>query len=181
MQRRLAVGAIFIVIAGLMLLFYNGLGKDMRKLPSPLVGKMAPDFSLPDLLNPEETFTKDELLGQVTLVNVWASWCRTCRAERPYLTELAKTGVPIYSFNYRDTREEAIRYLNLTGNPFRKIGFDPNAVAGLEWGVYATPETYLIDVTGRIRYKHIGPLHPEIIRNQVLPMIKQLEAEANNG
>src|SRR5690554_2277773 len=179
MRRKAGIWAIFGVVAALLALLYVGLGMDSRKLPSPLVGKEAPEFSLSVLDKPKEFFSKQDLLGKVTVVNVWASWCRTCRAERPYLVELARSGVPIYAFNYRDNRQDALYYLQAAGNPFIKIGFDPDAEAGMDWGVYATPETYILDVTGRIRYKHIGPLNPQVIRKEVLPLLAKLNEEKN--
>lgn len=177
MKKKTGLWVLFVVVAGVLGLLYVGLGLDSRKLPSPLVGKEAPDFSLSLLEDPEQLFTREDLLGQVTLVNVWASWCSTCRAERPYLMELARNGVAIYAFNYRDERVQALHYLQAAGNPFRKIGYDPDADAGMDWGVYATPETYIVDAVGRIRYKHIGPLNPRVIREEVLPILAQLEQE----
>lgn len=177
MKRKAGVWAIFTVVAAFLGLLYVGLGLDSRKLPSPLVGKDAPEFSLPVLDNPTETFTKADLLGKVSIVNVWASWCVTCRAERPYLVDLARTGVPIYAFNFKDNRQDALYYLQAAGNPFVKIGFDPDAEAGIDWGVYATPETYVLDANGVIRYKHIGPLNPQVIRQEVLPLLAKLNDE----
>ncbi len=175
MLRRIAFPLVgVLVILGLL---YVGLGIDSRALPSPLVGKPAPAFQLESFYDPEEIVTEADFIGEVALVNVWASWCSSCRSEKPYLMELARQGVTIHGFNYRDTRADARRYLSAEMNPYDKIAFDPNGEAGMEWGVYATPETYVLDAGGTIRYKHIGPLTPRIIREEVLPLIEKLEAE----
>lgn len=182
MRGKVGVWAIFAVVTALLGLLYIGLGLDSRKLPSPLVGKLAPDFELEVLQDPSQTFSRAELLGQVAIVNVWASWCTTCRAERPYLVDLGRrSGVPIYAFNFKDNRADALNYLKAAGNPYVKIGFDPDAEAGIEWGVYATPETYILDAKGIIRYKHIGPLHPQIIKQEILPLLDILKNEARGS
>lgn len=153
-----------------------GLNLNSRELPSPLVGKPAPAFTLTALEDPERVLTEKDFTGEVALVNVWATWCSTCRAEKPLLMELAKAGIPIYAINYRDEREVALRYLEISDDPYRTIAFDPEGDAGMEWGVYATPETYLLDADGVIRYKRTGPLSRELIRDVVLPLIDKLRA-----
>jgi cytochrome c biogenesis protein CcmG, thiol:disulfide interchange protein DsbE len=166
-----------VAILALLGLFYVGLGMDSRALPSPLVGKPAPAFQLESFFDPDVIITEADFIGETALVNVWASWCSTCLAEKPYLMELARQGIKIHSFNYRDTRENARRYLSVDMNPYDKIAFDPDGEAGMEWGVYATPETYLLDPQGTIRYKRIGPLNPKLIREEILPLIAKIEAE----
>ncbi|WP_163557807.1 DsbE family thiol:disulfide interchange protein [Halomonas sp. NO4] len=158
-----------------------GLGLNSRELPSPLVGQPAPAFTLTALEDPERVLTEADFIGEVALVNVWATWCSTCRAEKPLLMELAGRGIPIHGINYRDERAAARRYLAISDNPYRTIAFDPEGDAGLEWGVYATPETYLLDAKGVIRYKRTGPLSRELIRDEVLPLIDELRAEQREG
>ncbi len=158
-------------------LFYVGLGTDTEELPSPLVDEPAPAFELPSLEEPETTLTEEDFTGEVAVVNVWASWCQPCQQELPYLQEIAKQDIPVYGFNYRDSRQDAQRFLKAFGNPYDKIAFDPEAEAGMEWGVYATPETYVLDAQGIIRHKHIGPINAEVLREDLLPLIEKLKAE----
>ncbi len=159
---------------GLLLL---GLGLNSRDLPSPLVGQPAPAFMLESLEDPEVMLTEQDFIGEVALVNVWATWCSTCRAEKPLLMELARGGIPIHAFNYRDERGAALRYLEMTDSPYRTIAYDPAGDAGIDWGVYATPETYVLDAEGVIRYKRIGPLSRQLLLDEVLPLIEKLRAE----
>ncbi|MFB9147771.1 DsbE family thiol:disulfide interchange protein [Halomonas alkalicola] len=161
-------------LLGLLLL---GLGLNSRDLPSPLVGKPAPAFTLEALEDPEVLLTEQDFIGEVALVNVWATWCSTCRAEKPLLMELARGGIPIHAFNYRDERDAALRYLEMTDSPYRTIAYDPAGDAGIDWGVYATPETYVLDAEGIIRYKRIGPLSRQLLLDEVLPLIEKLRAE----
>ncbi len=176
MVKRIALP--LIVVLGILGLFYVGLGLDSRELPSPLVGKPAPPFEVPSLDDPDTMVTEQDFVGGPTLVNVWASWCSGCRAEKPYLIQLANRGVTIHGINYRDTREDASNYLRQSGNPYHTIAFDPKGDVGMDWGVYATPETYVLDAAGTIRHKHIGPLNPEVIREDILPLVARLEEEA---
>ena len=164
----------FFALVGLL---FVGLSLDPRALPSPLVGKEAPDFDLPELHNPEVRFARDDMLGKPALFNVWASWCVTCRQEHPMLAELRRAGVPVYGLNYKDTRSDALRFLARYGDPYSAIGFDESGMVGIDYGVYATPETFLIDRNGMIRFKHIGMITPEIIETRILPLFRQLEAE----
>lgn len=161
-------------LLGLLLL---GLGLNSRDLPSPLVGKPAPAFTLEALEDPEVLLTEQDFIGEVALVNVWATWCSTCRAEKPLLMELARGGIPIHAFNYRDERDAALRYLEMTDSPYRTIAYDPAGDAGIDWGVYATPETYVLDAEGIIRYKRIGPLSRQLLLDEVLPLVEKLRAE----
>ncbi|WP_416138541.1 DsbE family thiol:disulfide interchange protein [Halomonas sp. HK25] len=163
-----------VALLGLLLL---GLGHNSRDLPSPLVGQHAPAFALEALEDPEVTLTEQDFIGEVALVNVWATWCSTCRAEKPLLMELARGGIPIHAFNYRDERDAALRYLEMTESPYRTIAYDPAGDAGIDWGVYATPETYVLDAQGIIRYKRIGPLSRQLLLDEVLPLVEKLRAE----
>ncbi|MFO7647802.1 DsbE family thiol:disulfide interchange protein [Halomonas sp. 3H] len=166
-----------VAVTALLGLLLLGLGLNSRDLPSPLVGKPAPAFALEALEDPQTILTEQDFIGEVALVNVWATWCSTCRAEKPLLMELARAGIPIHAFNYRDEREAALRYLAMTESPYRTIAYDPAGDAGIDWGVYATPETYVLDAEGVIRYKRIGPLSRQLLLDEVLPLIEKLRAE----
>ena len=139
---------IFILLA---ILLYKGLSLDPREIPSPLIGKPAPEFTLPQLQKPDARFSKQTLLGKVTLVNAWASWCVSCRSEHHLLMALAKDGVQIYGINYKDTSEDALGYLSQLGNPYVMNGHDLNGRVGIDWGIIATPESFLVDKKGVIR------------------------------
>lgn len=166
---------LFLAMAALL---YRGLGIDPHFVPSPLVGKAAPTFSLPQLENPQATVSNADFQGQVSLLNVWATWCVSCRAEHPVLMQLAATGaVPIYGLNYKDERPLAMRWLEQFGDPYRANAFDADGRVGIDWGVYGTPETFLIDKRGVIRRKFTGPLTREIVQREVLPLVQQLKAE----
>jgi cytochrome c biogenesis protein CcmG, thiol:disulfide interchange protein DsbE len=165
----------FFALVGLL---WVGLSLDPRALPSPLIGREAPSFDLPELRDPETRFTSAEMLGKPALFNVWASWCVTCRQEHPMLAELRRSGVPVYGLNYKDTRSDALRFLARFGDPYDAIGFDESGMVGIDWGVYATPETFLMDRHGMIRFKHIGMITPDIIEQKILPLYRQLEMES---
>jgi cytochrome c biogenesis protein CcmG/thiol:disulfide interchange protein DsbE len=142
------------------------------------MGKPTPQFSLPRLDNPEKTFSPKEMLGQVWLFNVWASWCVACRDEHPLLLELSKSGlVPIYGMDYKDTRDEAQKWLNRGGDPYVVSVMDMNGRVGIDYGVYGVPETYVIDKTGVIVYKQIGPVTDDVLRTAILPLVKKLQAQ----
>lgn len=175
MIKRIAIPTVLAI--GILGLFYVGLKTEDSGLPSPLVGEPAPEFQLESLRDPSKTLTEQDFTGEVALVNVWASWCNSCRTEHKYWRELAQQGIPIHAINYRDNRTNARRYLDRFGDPFDKIAYDPEAEAGIDWGVYATPETYVLDADGVIRYKHIGPVNQEVIREEIRPLIEELEAE----
>jgi cytochrome c biogenesis protein CcmG/thiol:disulfide interchange protein DsbE len=154
-----------------------GLGLNPRQVPSPLIDRPAPAFDLPQLHATDKRISPEALRGQVWLLNVWASWCVSCRQEHPVLFDLAKSGVvPIYGLNYKDQREEALRWLQQWGDPYKLSIMDPKGVTGIDYGVYGVPETYVIDKAGVIRYKQIGPLTPEILRDTILPLVKKLNA-----
>ena len=168
--------AIFIVLVAFLGI---GLTLNPREVPSPLVGKPAPAFELPQLADPAKTFSPSEMRGKVWMLNVWASWCVSCRAEHKTLAALAQSGiVPVYGLNYKDTREDGLGYLRKLGDPYRTIAFDPQGRVGIDYGVYGTPETYVIDKQGVIRYKQIGPLTQDIIKEKVIPLVAQLSRES---
>lgn len=167
--------AIFLALAiGLAL----GLTRDPGKIPSALIDKPVPEFSLPPVEGREQGLTSDDLRnGEVSLVNVFASWCGPCRIEHPLLMRLAEEGVvPIYGINYKDRPEDARRWLDQMGDPYTRTGADLDGRVGIEWGVYGVPETFVVDRTGRIRYKHIGILTPEGLEETILPLIERLRS-----
>ena len=166
----------FVIFVVLVVFLAIGLGHDPHEVPSPLINKPAPAFQLPQLHEPTKTFSAQEMRGKVWLLNVWASWCISCREEHPVLLELARDGaVPIYGLNYKDKREDAIEWLNDLGNPYLLSAADVDGRVGIDYGVYGAPETYLIDRDGVIRYKHIGPLTPDVLQGKILPLVKDLE------
>ena len=159
--------------------FYGGLGTDTNTLPSPLIDRPAPTFSLPPLILGDaksgDGFSTADLKGKVSLVNVFASWCVPCRAEHPVLNALAQTKrVSIYGINYKDQPEAARAWIGELGNPYIRIGADDGRV-GIEWGVYGVPESFVVDRDGRIRYKHVGPLTRDDLDREILPLIAKLE------
>ena len=158
---------------GLIVLLGVGLTLNPRQVPSPLIGKAAPAFELPRLDQPAKTFTQKEMLGNVWVLNVWASWCPPCLAEHPVVTELAKS-VPVVGLNYKDAREDALPWLARNGNPYQLSVYDANGRIAIDYGVYGVPETYVIDRKGVIRYKHIGPLTPEVAQKKLAPLVKEL-------
>jgi cytochrome c biogenesis protein CcmG/thiol:disulfide interchange protein DsbE len=165
--------AVFVALVGLL---YVGLGLDPREVPSPLIGKPAPHFELPQLHEATKTFSERDMLGKVWVLNVWASWCVSCREEHPVLLDLAASGaVPVYGLNYKDKREDGLAWLKGMGDPYKTSIFDFEGRVGIDYGVYGVPETYLIDKQGVIRYKRIGPLTPEIVKNTLLPLVKELD------
>jgi cytochrome c biogenesis protein CcmG, thiol:disulfide interchange protein DsbE len=152
-----------------------GLKLDPREVPSPLIGKPAPKFALPLLANPSQTIRREDLLGKVWILNVWASWCAACRDEHPLLVEYARAKrVPIYGLNYKDTREAGQQWLTRFGNPYDASLFDQDGRVGIDWGVYGVPETFVVDREGTIRFKHIGALTPAILRERIEPLLRQL-------
>lgn len=153
-----------------------GLSRDPRRVPSPLIDKPAPQFSLPRLMDPARSLTTADLVGQVSIVNVWASWCYACRTEHPVLMDLANRDlIPLYAFDYKDTRTAAKTWLARRGNPYTAIGFEQNGNVGMNWGVYGVPETYVLDQRGIIRHKFIGPLTPKLLDQVLIPLIRQLQ------
>lgn len=172
MSRSLIPLALFIILVGFLLV---GLGHDPRTVPSPLINNAAPDFRLAQLHDPTKSFTAQEMRGQVWLLNVWASWCVSCRDEHPLLVELARSrAVPVYGLNYKDKREDALAWLTEFGNPYQLSATDTDGRIGINYGVYGVPETYLIDKEGVIRYKQIGPITPKVLEGEILPMVRDL-------
>jgi cytochrome c biogenesis protein CcmG/thiol:disulfide interchange protein DsbE len=152
-----------------------GLGRDPHEVPSPLIGKAAPTFQLPQLKDPGKSFSAQEMRGKVWLLNVWASWCVSCREEHPLLLEYARSAaVPIYGLNYKDKREDALDWLEQLGDPYVLSAADEDGRVAIDYGVYGAPETYLIDREGVIRFKQVGAVTPEVWERKILPLVKDL-------
>lgn len=153
-----------------------GLGLDPRDVPSPLINKPAPAFKVPQLENPEAQFSPEELKGKVWILNVWASWCVSCREEHPVLMELARANiVPVVGLDYKDQRKDGLNLLKRSGNPYSIIAFDADGRVGIDYGVYGVPESYVIDKQGTIRYKHTGPISMEALQKTILPLVQELK------
>ena len=165
-----------VVVFGLMAGgFYVGLGIDSNVLPSALINEEAPNFNLPPLPGRDKGFSTADLQGHVSLVNTFASWCGPCRMEHPVLNALATTKqVPIYGIDYKDKPEAGRAWIAALGDPYARIGADDGKV-GIDWGVYGVPETFVVDRTGHIRYKHVGPLSEDDIKNKILPLVARLQ------
>lgn len=173
MKRFLLPLVIFLIMVAFLAI---GLNLDPREVPSPLVGKPAPAFSLPRLDDSGEMISNKDMLGKVWLLNVWASWCGACRDEHPILVSLSKSGaVPIYGLDYKDTRFDAMQWLAEGGNPYLATAVDESGRVGIDYGVYGVPETYVIDKAGVIAYKQIGPITEEVLRDKILPLVKRLQ------
>ena len=173
MKRFLWPLAIFILLVGFLA---AGLRLDPREVPSPLVGKPAPAFDLPILHQPDKRFVPADMRGKVWLLNVWASWCVSCRDEHPVLLALAKRGVvPVLGLNYKDKGDDATAWLKQFGNPYELSVVDADGRIGIDYGVYGVPETYLIDAEGVIRYKQIGPITPAVLEQKILPLATALK------
>lgn len=171
-----------VVTAALGALFYWGLRNNDDTLPSARVGQLAPAFELRPLDDQSESFSTADLRGHVSLVNFWASWCAPCRIEMPFFQELAEAGtVEIYGVNYKDDPLAAQAFLEELGNPFTRLGVDPTGRAGLDWGVYGMPETFVVDAQGRIAYRHVGPLDRQTFEQEILPLVTRLRAEASGA
>lgn len=187
-RRRLLLLVPVLVFAGLALLFVVGLRSgDPSKLPSALIGKPAPALNLPAIEGlggngqPVPGLTSADIAnGKVTVLNVWASWCGPCRDEHPQLIELAKRDdINLVGLNYKDQRENAVRFLTSLGNPFSRVGADTTGRTAVDWGVYGVPETYVIDARGTITYKFTGPLTPQALQGELAQAIARAQQNAN--
>ncbi len=153
----------------------RGLSRDPREVPSPFIDKPAPALDLPRVDQAELRLRREDLLGQVWLLNVWASWCVACREEHETLLAYSRRGrVAVYGLNYKDTRAAGQEWLRRFGNPYVASGFDDQGLAGIDWGVYGVPETFVIDRDGRVRLKHVGPLTEQVIAEKIEPLLAQL-------
>lgn len=191
----------FVILA---FFLWRGLQLDPRKLPNALINQPVPTFAL-EILEPAVTaqpiepslhsnteksatlsspsvFTQKNFLGHISILNIWASWCITCSVEHPFLLELAKTSeLPIYGLDYKDSTEAAHSWLKILGNPYQKVFSDPDGKVAIDFGVYGTPESFLIGKDGRIRYKHVGDLNPRVWQDEFLPRIKILQHAQQNA
>lgn len=167
---------LFVVIGGFL---YAGLSRDPTHVPSPLIDKVAPEFTLPTLHNPEENFSPSQMAGKVWLLNIWGTWCASCRVEHPLLVELARSGkVEIVGLNYKDEDASARDWLVQLGNPYIVTPVDKDGRVGIDWGFYGAPETFVIDKKGLVRHKHIGPVGVDDVNNTILPLVAKLNLEA---
>lgn len=175
MKRALLPLALFVVLLGFLA---AGLSGKPRDLPSALMDRPAPAFRLPVLAGegPGATLSRDDLRGQVWVLNVWASWCAACREEHPLLVDFARRAtVPVYGLNYKDQPEAAQRWLARHGDPYRRSLVDADGRVGIDFGVYGVPETFVIDRDGVVRLKHVGALTPEVIETQIAPLLRRLQ------
>ncbi len=168
-----------LVLFGVLVLVLGvGLFLNPREIPSPLIGKPVPEFDLPAVKGRTLGLASRDLHGEVSLVNVFASWCVACREEHPLLIDLRRSGiVPIHGLNYKDRPDDAERWLAQWGDPYTRTGADVDGRAAIDWGVYGVPETFLVGRDGRIAYKHIGPMTPEFVRDKLLPMVENLRRQ----
>jgi len=179
MTRKLVFLVPAALFAVLLVAFAIGLRHDPHLLPSALIDRPAPDFSLPGLYATADGLDRKDLGGQVTLVNFFASWCAPCREEHPGLMALARRpGVTLHGIAYKDKLEESRRFLDRLGNPYRRVGVDRSGTTAIDFGVYGVPETYVVDGTGHIRYRHVGPLTAEDVKEKILPVIERITASA---
>ncbi len=175
MSPRLLVPLCAFILLGALL--GAGLRLKPREIPSPLIGKAAPAFSLPLLSESQRALASADLKGKVWLLNVWASWCTPCREEHPFLVALAREQiVPIYGLNYKDDPRAAQEWIQRLGNPYAESVLDRDGKVGIDYGVYGVPETFVIDRSGVIRFKHVGPLTQEVWTRDLLPIVQQLRS-----
>lgn len=181
-RRRLFVLLPLAVFATLAVLFVVGLRNDPSILPSTLIGRQAPEFSLPPVKGRMLGLSRENLLGQVSLVNVFASWCVACRAEHPLLMRLKENKtVAVFGLNYKDKPDDAAQWLNTMGDPYDRTGADLDGRVAIDFGVYGVPETFVIGADGVIAYKHIGALTEEALSKTILPLIERLKSQAGGA
>ena len=174
-RRRPAYVLPLVVFAVIAVAFAIGLTLDPSKLPSTLIGKPVPEFDLPPVQGRTLGLSSDDLKGEVSLVNVFASWCTECRVEHPFLMELEESGLlPIHGLNYKDKPDDAANWLDTLGDPYTRTGADLKGRVSIDWGVYGVPETFLVDLQGRIVHKHIGALNWTLFDKEIRPIVEQL-------
>lgn len=182
LRRRLLLAFPAVGFAGLAAVFAWGIGRDPGQLPSALIGKAVPTFDLPPVEGRTLGLASKDLYGEVSLVNLFASWCVACRAEHPLFLSLARDNtVPIHGLNYKDRPQDAAQWLNTLGDPYTRPGADRDGRVAIDWGVYGVPETFMVDADGRIAHKHIGPVTEEALRETILPLIERLRRQAKGG
>ena len=171
--RKLIPLIIFLVVVAFL---WQALGRDPSVVTSPLIDQPVPPFSLPNIDDPDDPWTEQDLKGQISLMNVWATWCQPCIEELPVLMHITQTtDIPIYGLDYKDEHSQAEIWLKQLGNPFVKTGFDGAGRVAIDWGVYGVPETFIIDQEGIVRYKHIGILTEAVWQDTLLPIIESLQ------
>jgi cytochrome c biogenesis protein CcmG/thiol:disulfide interchange protein DsbE len=171
-----------IVFVGLVLAFGISLNRDPSSVPSPLIGKPVPAFSLAPVKERTLGLSTADLRGEVSLVNVFASWCVACREEHPLLMRMKQQGlVPIHGLNYKDKPDDAARWLDTMGDPYTRTGADLDGRVAIDWGVYGVPETFVVDRQGRIAFKQIGPISPQILEGTILPLIAKLRGSGSSA
>lgn len=164
-----------VVFLGLGVFLGWGLTRDPQELPSALIGTPVPEFSLPPVQGRMLGLSNADLRGEVSLVNVFASWCTACRYEHPLFMRLKAEGiVPIHGLNYKDAPEDAAAWLDELGDPYMRTGADRDGRVAIEWGVYGVPETFVVDREGRIAFKQVGPVTPEVLEREILPLVREL-------
>lgn len=178
MIRRVLLFIPVVLAIALGIVLFAGIGKDPNHLESALIGKPIPVFSLADLQDPEQTHHDDVFVGEVSLLNVWGTWCPACRDEHDDLVRLAREeGVRIVGLNYKDNRDLALEWLDKLGNPYALSLYDPQGKLGFDLGVYGAPETYVIDAQGIVRYRHVGVVTPEVWQQTLEPLVLQYGGE----
>ena len=174
----IVIAIVFIALLGL--LFYGVLVSDRagrEALPSPLIGKPAPEFSLPVLHEPGRLVSSRDLRGQPYLLNVWGSWCPACRVEHPVLTRFAETKrLRVIGYNWKDEHADALRWLEQFGNPYWLVLVDYDGRKAIDWGIYGAPETFLVDAEGIVRWKHVGAVTDQVIADELIPALEKVEA-----
>lgn len=178
MNQRLVYITPIIVALGLGMILFTAIGNDPTRLETARLNDPVPAFSLQDLNTPKIQHTETALRGKVRLLNVWATWCPSCRAEHGYLQALADRGIAIVGLNYKDEREDALKWLQQLGNPYEFNIYDPKGQLGFDLGVYGAPETYVIDTRGLVRYRHVGEVNQRVWDEKFAPLLKSLEQEA---
>ena len=181
-RRRLLYLLPTVGFAGIALAFVRGLDRDPTEVPSALIGRPVPVFSLPPVKARRLGLASANLKGEVSLVNVFASWCVACRAEHPLLMQLtADKAVPIHGLNYKDRPEDAAQWLDSNGDPYARTGADLDGRVAIDWGVYGVPETYVVSASGRIAHKQVGPLTERDLEETILPLVGHLRVQAGQG
>jgi cytochrome c biogenesis protein CcmG/thiol:disulfide interchange protein DsbE len=177
-RRRLIYGAPLVGFGGLAVVLASGLGRDPSRIPSALIGQPVPKFSLPPVQGRILGLSSDDLVGEVSLVNVFASWCVACREEHPLLVRLSgEKVVSVHGLNYKDEPENAARWLNVNGDPYTRTGADRDGRVAIDWGVYGVPETFVVGADARIAHKQIGPLSEDVLERTILPLVARLRGK----
>lgn len=178
-MKRLLLFIPLLLAVGLGVVLFAGIGKDKSALESALIGKPMPEFELASLQNPDQRYRSEVFEQKVVLLNVWGTWCPSCRVEHPDLVRLARDeGVPIYGLNYKDNRDAALQWLDELGNPYELVLFDPQGKLGFDLGVYGAPETYIIDSKGIVRFRHVGVVDNELWETELEPRIRELREDS---